>query len=88
MTTSATAMVTIDDAAGKTLMFRALLNSGSQISFITADAALKPNLACSTTDVKISGIGEWQQAAKESFSLLDGPQKLPVLALVLNSIRL
>ena len=34
-----TAMVGIDDAAGETLMFRALLDSGSQTSFITTDAA-------------------------------------------------
>ena len=81
-----TAMVGIDDTAGKTLMFRALLDSGSQTSFITADAASKLNLVRSTVDVKISGIGGRQQAAKESVSLLVGPQKLPVTALVLNSI--
>ena len=81
-----TAMVGIDDTAGKTLMFRALLDSGSQTSFITAEAASKLNLARSTVDVKISGIGGRQQAAKESVSLLVGPQKLPVTALVLNSI--
>ena len=40
-----TAMVGIDDTAGKTLMFRAFLDSGSQTSFITADAASKLNLA-------------------------------------------
>ena len=82
-----TAMVGIDETAGKTLMFRALLDSGSQTSFITAaDAASKLNLARSTVDVKISAIGGRQQAAKESVSLLVGPQKLPVTALVLNSI--
>ena len=81
-----TAMVGINDTAGKTLMFRALLDSGSQTSFITADAASKLNLARSTVDVKISGIGRRQQAAKESVSLLVGPQKLPVTVLVLNSI--
>ena len=81
-----TAMVGIDDTAGKTLMFRALLDSGSQTSFITADAASKLNRARSTVDVKISGIGGRQQAAKESVSLLVGPQKLPITALVLNSI--
>ena len=81
-----TAMVGIDDTAGKTLMFRALLDSGSQTSFITAEAASKLNLARSTVDVKISGVGGRQQAAKESVSLLVGPQKLPVTALVLNSI--
>ena len=81
-----TAMVGIDDTAGKTLMFRALLDSGSQTSFITADAASKLNLARSTVDVKISGNGGRQQAAKESVSLLVGPQKLPITALVLNSI--
>ena len=81
-----TAMVGIDDIAGKTLTFRALLDSGSQASFITADAASKLNLARSTVDVKISGIGGRQQAANESVSLLVGPQKLPVTALVLNSI--
>ena len=80
------AMVGIDDTAGKTLMFQALLDSGSQTSFITAEATSKLNLARSTVDVKISGIGGWQQAAKESLSLLVGPQKLPVTALVLNSI--
>ena len=81
-----TAMVGIDDTAGKTLMFRALLDSGSQTSFITAEAASKLNLARSTVDVKISGIGERQQAAKESVNLLMGPQTMPVTALVLNSI--
>ena len=81
-----TAMVGIDDAAGKTMMFRALLGSGSQTSFITADAASKLNIARSTVDVKISGIGGRQQAAKESVNLVIGPQKLPVTALVLNSI--
>ena len=81
-----TAMVGIDDTAGKTLMFRALLDSGSQTSFITADAASKLNIARSTVDVKISGIGGRQQAAKESVNLVIGPQKLPVPALVLNSI--
>ena len=81
-----TAMVGIDDTAGKTLMFRALLDSGSQTSFITADAASKLNLARSTVDVKISGIGGRQQAAKEYVSLLVGPPKLPITALVLNSI--
>ena len=81
-----TAMVGIDDTAGKTLMFRALLDSGSQTSFITADAASKLNIARSTVDVKISGIGGRQQAAKESVNLVIGPQKLPVTALVLNSI--
>ena len=81
-----TAMVGIDDAAGKTMMFRALLDSGSQPSFITADATSKLNIARSTVDVKISGIGGRQQAAKESVNLVIGPQKLPVTALVLNSI--
>ena len=81
-----TAMVGIDDTAGKSLMFRALLDSGSQTTFITAEAASKLNLARSTVDVKISGIGGRQQAAKESVSLLVGPQKLSVTALVLNSI--
>ena len=79
-------MVGIDNTAGNTLMFRALLDSGSQTSFITADAASNFSLARSTVDVKISGIGGRQQAAKESVSLLVGPQKLPVTALVLNSI--
>ena len=36
--------------------------------------------------MKISGIGGRQQAAKESVRLLVGPQKLPITALVLNSI--
>ena len=81
-----TAMVGIDDAAGKTLMFRALLDSGSQTSFIKADAASKFKITCSTVDVKISGIGGRQQAAKESVNLVIGPQELPVTALVLNSI--
>ena len=81
-----TAMVGIDDAAGKTMMFRALLDSGSQTSFITAEAASNLNLARSTVDVKISGIGGRQQAAKESVNLVIGPQKVPVTALVLNSI--
>ena len=81
-----TAMVGIDDTAGKTFMFRALLDSGSQTPFITANAASKLNLARSTVDVKISGIVGRKQAAKESVSLLVGPQKLPITALVLNSI--
>ena len=81
-----TAMVGIDDRAGKTLMFRALLDSESQTSFITADAASKLNLARSTVDVKISGIGGRQQAAKKSVNLVICPKKLPVTALVLNSI--
>ena len=59
-----TAMVGIDDAAVETLMFRALLDSGSQTSFMTADAASKLNIARSTVDVKVSGIGERQQAPK------------------------
>ena len=79
-----TAMVGIDDTAGKTLMFRALLDSGSQTSFITAETASKLNLARSTVDVKISGIGGRQQAVKECVSLLVGPQKLLVTALVFN----
>ena len=78
-------MVGIDDAAGKTLIFRALLNSGSQTSFITADVASKLNIARSTVDVKMSGIGR-QQESKESVNLVIGPQKLPVTALKLNSI--
>ena len=81
-----TAMVGIDDTAGKILMFRALLDSGSRTSLITADAAFKLNLARSLVDVKISGYGGRQPAAKEPVSLLVGPQKLPVTALVLNSI--
>ena len=81
-----TALVGTNDTAGKTLIFQALLDSGSQTSFITADASSKLNLARSTVDVKISGIGGRQQAAKESVSFLVGPQKLPVTALVLNSI--
>ena len=60
-----TAVVGIYDAAGKTLMFRTLLDSGSQTSFITADAASKLNIARSTVDVKMSGIGGRQQAGKE-----------------------
>ena len=83
---TAMAMVGIDDAAGKTLMFRALLDSGSQTSFITADAASKPNIARSTVVVNISGVGGRQQAAKDSVNLMIDPQKLPVTALVLNSI--
>ena len=59
------AMVGKDDTAGKTLMFRTLL-----------DEASKLNIARSTVDVKISGIGGRQQAAKESVSLLVGPQVL------------
>ena len=70
-----TAMVGIDDAAGETLMFRALLDSGSQTSFITADAASKLNIARSTVDVKISWIGGRQQAAKEAVNLVIGPQE-------------
>ena len=79
-------MVGINDAAGKTMMFRALLDSGSQTSFITADAASKLNIARSIVEVKISGIGGRQQAAKELVNLVIGPQKLPVTAPVLNSI--
>ena len=79
-------MVGIDDAAGETLMFRSLLDSRSQTSFITADAASKLNITRSTVDVKISGIGGRQQEAKESINLVIGPQKLPVTALVLKSI--
>ena len=79
-------MVAIDDAAGKTMMFRALLDSGSQASFITADAASKLNIARSTVDVNVSGIGGRQQAAKELVNLVIDPQKLPVTALLLNSI--
>ena len=56
-----TAMAGIDDTAGETLMFRALLGSGSQRSFVTADAATKLNLARTTFDVKISGIGGRQK---------------------------
>ena len=63
-----------------------MLESGSQTSFITADAASKLNIAGSEVDVKISGIGRRQQASKESVNLVIGPQKLPVTALVLNSI--
>ena len=63
-----------------------MLESGSQTSFITADAASKLNIAGSEVDVKISGIGGRQQASKESVNLVIGPQKLPVTALVLNSI--
>ena len=63
-----------------------MLDSGSQTSFITADAASKVNIARSTVDVKISGTGGRQQAAKESVNLVISPQKLPVTALVLNSI--
>ena len=81
-----TAMVGIDETAGKTLMFRALLDSGSQTSFITADAASTLNIARSTVGVNISGIGGRQHAAKESVNLVVGLQKLPVTALVLNSI--
>ena len=81
-----TAMVGIDDAAGKTLMFRALLDSGSQPSFITADSQSKLNITRSIVDVKISGIGGRHQSAKESVNLVIGPHKLPVTALVLNSI--
>ena len=71
-------MVGIDDAAGKTSTFRALLDSGSQTSFITTDAASELNIAQSTVDVKISGIDGRQQAAKDSVNLVIGPQKLPV----------
>ena len=81
-----TAMVGIEDAAGETLTFRALLNSGSQTSFITADVASKLNIARSTVDVKISGIDGRQQVVKESVNLVIGPQKLPVTALVLDTI--
>ena len=69
----------------RNIMFRALLDSGSQTSFITADAASKFNLVRSTVDVKISGIGGRQEAAN-SASLLVGPQKMSVTALVLYSI--
>ena len=79
-------MVDIDDTAGKTFIFRALLDSGSQTSFNTADAASKLNLARSTVDVKISGIGGRQQAARELVSLLVGHQKMSVTALVQKSI--
>ena len=79
-------MVGIDDAAGKTSTFRALLDSGSQTSFITTDAASELNIAQSIVDVKISGIDGRQQAAKDSVNLVIGPQKLPVAAIVLNSI--
>ena len=80
-----TAIVGTDDTGGRTLMIRAMLDSGSQTSFITADPASKVNLARSTV-IKVSGFGGRQLAAKESVSLLVGPQNLPVRALVLNSI--
>ena len=67
-------------------MFRDLLDSGSQTSFFKADSASKLNNPRPTVDVKISGIGGRQQAAKESVNSVIGPQKLPVTALVLNSI--
>ena len=38
-------------------MFSALLDHAPQPFFITADGALKRNLARSTVDVNISGIG-------------------------------
>ena len=81
-----TALVGVDDGTGNTLMLRTLLDSGSQASFITADAASKLNVNRSTVDVKVSGIGGRQQAAKESVNVLVGPQKLPVTVLILNSI--
>ena len=56
------------------MMFRGLLDSVSQTSFITADAASKLNIARSTIYVKISGIGGRQQAAKESVNLMIGPK--------------
>ena len=67
-------------------MFRALLHSGSQTNFISADAASNLSIACSTVDVKIYVIGGRQQADPESVGFLVGLQKLPVTALVLNSI--
>ena len=67
-----TAMVGIEDAAGETLMFRTLLVSGSQTSLITADVASELNISRSTVDVKISGIGGRQQAAKDSVNLVIG----------------
>ena len=67
-----------DDTVGNTLMFRALVDSGSQTT--------KLNIARSTVEVKISGIDARQQAAKDSGILVIGPQKLPVIVLVLTSI--
>ena len=79
-----TAIVGIDAATGKTMMFRTLLDSGSQTSSLTADAASKLNIARSTVDVKIPGLSGRQQAANETVNLVIGPQKLPCSSAELN----
>ena len=79
-------MVGIYDTDGNILIFRSLLDSRSQTTFIKEDAASKLNLARSTVDVKLSGIDGRQQATKESVSLLVGSQQLPVATLVLITI--
>ena len=78
-----TAMVGIKDTAGKTLMFRALLDAGSQINFITAEAASKLNLARSTVDGTLGLVATSSRRVSNSPSW---SQKLTVTALVLNSI--
>ena len=62
-----TAMVGIDNTAGMTLMFPALLYSVSQTSFITANDAWKRHLARSAVDVKVSGDGNKQQRSQSVF---------------------
>ena len=75
-------MVGADNTAGTTSMFQALLDSGSQTSSITADAASKLDFTC----LEICGNRGQQQTAKESVTFPVGVQKFPVTARVPNSI--
>ena len=63
-----------------------MAEEAADVFMVKTDGASKLNIARSTVDVKISGIGGRQQAAKESVNLVIGPQKMTVTALVLNSI--
>ncbi|XP_017475140.1 PREDICTED: uncharacterized protein LOC108365594 [Rhagoletis zephyria] len=54
----ATAMVKIKDRFGKTLTVRALLDSGSQVNFISEECAHNLQLKRQYKDLSLSGIGE------------------------------
>lgn len=58
---SPTALVSIRDIRGKTHIWRALLDSGADVSFITQRAVEKLQIPVNQTDLKIYGIGGTKQ---------------------------
>ncbi|KAL5238639.1 hypothetical protein ACI65C_006049 [Semiaphis heraclei] len=84
----ATAIVHVYDATGNVMRCRAVLDSGSQLCFVSSKMARRLGLQITNNTVPISGIGQSESATSKSYSYINDeqPDSVPhVIAPVMSS---